>query len=76
MTTKRPQKTSVFQLESLLNEPIYVDCVGDHTVEGTLKGYDQLLNLNVENATFDGVDVGQLLVRGPSVASVLHNVSK
>ena len=75
MSNSKP-KASVFELDSLLNEPVWIDCIGDHTVEGTLKGFDQLLNLNIENGSFDGKQVGNLIVRGPSVMSVLHNVNK
>ena len=45
----KPKREAILDLSKYVNEPIRIKLMGGRQVEGTLKGYDQLLNLVLDN---------------------------
>ena len=44
-----PRKDSILELAKLMDATVHVKCLGGREVEGTLKGYDELVNLVLED---------------------------
>ncbi|KAG0677963.1 Sm-like protein lsm7 [Pichia californica] len=49
--TYAPRRGPIIDLEPVLNKQVYVKLSGGREVEGKLSGYDQLMNLVIEDAT-------------------------
>lgn len=61
-------------LSDSLNQPLSVHLKDGRTLTGTLKGFDDIMNLTLEDATerFEGGErrLGTLVVRGSSLVSI------
>jgi len=44
-----PRKESILELSKLMDATVHVKCLGGRELEGTLKGYDELVNLVLED---------------------------
>lgn len=44
-----PRKDSILELAKLMDATVHVKCLGGRELEGTLKGYDELVNLVLED---------------------------
>ena len=56
-----------------MEKNVSVKMNGNRKVNGTLRGYDQFMNLVLDNATEDGNDtknIGQIVIRGNSVVQL------
>lgn len=51
--TEKPQhrKESILELAKMMDTVVQVKCLGGRELQGTLKGYDDLVNLVLENCT-------------------------
>lgn len=49
--TYAPKRGPIIDLEPVLNKKVYVKVSGGREIEGILSGYDQLMNLVIEDAT-------------------------
>mmetsp|Transcript_17044 Transcript_17044/g.46864 ORF Transcript_17044/g.46864 Transcript_17044/m.46864 type:complete len:110 (-) Transcript_17044:295-624(-) len=47
--TRPPRKDSILELAKLMDARVHVKCLGGRELEGTLKGYDELVNLVLED---------------------------
>lgn len=78
-----PRKESILELAKLMDATVHVKCLGGRELEGTLKGYDELVNLVLEDCEEylrDPVDpekitdqkrkLGLVVVRGTQVSLV------
>ena len=60
-------------LKKYMEKNVSVKMNGNRKVNGTLRGYDQFMNLVLDNATEDGNDtknIGQIVIRGNSVVQL------
>ena len=60
-------------LKKYMEKNVSIKMNGNRKVNGTLRGYDQFMNLVLDNATEDGNDtknIGQIVIRGNSVVQV------
>lgn len=48
---KPPRKESILELAKMMDTVVKVKCLGGRELEGTLKGYDDLVNLVLEDCT-------------------------
>lgn len=44
-----PRKDSILELAKMMDASVHVKCLGGRELEGTLKGYDELVNLVLED---------------------------
>jgi U6 snRNA-associated Sm-like protein LSm7 len=44
-----PKKESILELQKLMDSTVRVKCVGGRELKGVLKGYDELVNLVLED---------------------------
>eukprot|EP00535_Pseudo-nitzschia_heimii_P000825 CAMPEP_0197183696 /NCGR_PEP_ID=MMETSP1423-20130617/8053_1 /TAXON_ID=476441 /ORGANISM="Pseudo-nitzschia heimii, Strain UNC1101" /LENGTH=119 /DNA_ID=CAMNT_0042634307 /DNA_START=18 /DNA_END=377 /DNA_ORIENTATION=+ len=44
-----PRKDSILEIAKLLDASVHVKCLGGRELEGTLKGYDELVNLVIDD---------------------------
>eukprot|EP00529_Nitzschia_sp_RCC80_P034982 CAMPEP_0113483444 /NCGR_PEP_ID=MMETSP0014_2-20120614/23436_1 /TAXON_ID=2857 /ORGANISM="Nitzschia sp." /LENGTH=112 /DNA_ID=CAMNT_0000376989 /DNA_START=93 /DNA_END=431 /DNA_ORIENTATION=+ /assembly_acc=CAM_ASM_000159 len=78
-----PRKESILELAKLMDAPVRVKCLGGREMTGTLKGYDDLLNLvldDCEEFLRDPTDhekisdnkrkLGQVVIRGTQVSLI------
>lgn len=47
--SRPPRKESILELAKLMDATVQVKCLGGRQLEGTLKGYDELVNLVLED---------------------------
>mmetsp|Transcript_13366 Transcript_13366/g.28028 ORF Transcript_13366/g.28028 Transcript_13366/m.28028 type:complete len:107 (-) Transcript_13366:1802-2122(-) len=47
--SRPPRKESILELAKLMDARVHVKCLGGRELEGTLKGYDELVNLVLED---------------------------
>lgn len=64
-------------LKKYLDRSVSVKLNGNRTVRGTLRGFDQFMNLVIEDAvhvvsTAEQHRIGQIVVRGNSVLRIEH----
>jgi U6 snRNA-associated Sm-like protein LSm7 len=45
-----PKKESILELTKLIDAKVHVKCLGGREIVGTLKGYDELVNLVLDDA--------------------------
>ena len=45
-----PKKESILELTKMIDAKVHVKCLGGREVVGTLKGYDELVNLVLDDA--------------------------
>lgn len=45
-----PKKESILELTKMIDARVHVKCLGGREVVGTLKGYDELVNLVLDDA--------------------------
>jgi U6 snRNA-associated Sm-like protein LSm7 len=78
-----PRKESILELAKLMDAKVRVKCLGGRELEGTLKGYDELVNLvlddcdeflrdpeDPEKVTDNTRKLGLVVVRGTQVSLV------
>jgi U6 snRNA-associated Sm-like protein LSm7 len=46
---KNPKKDSILELAKLMDATVRVKCLGGRELQGTLKGYDELVNLVLDD---------------------------
>ncbi|KAF8999788.1 hypothetical protein BDQ17DRAFT_1360385 [Cyathus striatus] len=70
----KPKREAILDLSKYVNERIRVKFTGGREVTGVLKGYDQLLNLVLDNVTEEVHDpeprirsLGLVVLRGPTI---------
>ncbi|KAI0033514.1 hypothetical protein K488DRAFT_47584, partial [Vararia minispora EC-137] len=73
-TMDKPKREAILDLSKYVNERIRVKFTGGREVTGVLKGYDQLLNLVLDEVTEDVQDpeprtrsLGLAVLRGPTI---------
>ena len=47
--SRPPRKESILELAKLMDARVHVKCLGGRELEGTLRGYDELVNLVLED---------------------------
>ena len=76
---ERPKRESIIDLSRFIDKQVHVKFQGGREATGKLKGYDQLLNLVIEDATEYSRDtedsqktrkLGLVVCRGPAVTVV------
>jgi U6 snRNA-associated Sm-like protein LSm7 len=78
-----PRKESILELAKLMDATVRVKCLGGRELQGTLKGYDELVNLvlddceeylrdpqDFEKVTDNTRKLGLIVVRGTQVSLV------
>ena len=61
------------EMKRLMNKQLHVSLNGQREVEGVLRGYDQFMNIVLENAVqiqrgdVEGVPLGTVVIRGSSI---------
>jgi len=48
-TTKQPQKESILELAKMMDTVVRVKCLGGRELQGILRGYDDLVNLVLDD---------------------------
>jgi len=73
-TMEKPKREAILDLSKYVNERIRVKFTGGREVTGILKGYDQLLNLVLDEVEEDIVEpqphtrcLGLTVLRGPTI---------
>ncbi|KAA1475778.1 U6 snRNA-associated Sm-like protein LSm7, partial [Dentipellis sp. KUC8613] len=73
-TMDKPKREAILDLSKYVNERIRVKFTGGREVTGVLKGYDQLLNLVLDEVTEEVQDpephirsLGLAVLRGPTI---------
>jgi len=73
----KPKREAILDLSKYVNEPIRVKFTGGREVQGTLKGYDQLLNLVLDDVVEQILEpephtrtLGLAVLRGPTITLV------
>ncbi|KAI5829967.1 U6 snRNA-associated Sm-like protein LSm7, partial [Schizophyllum commune Tattone D] len=73
----KPRREAILDLSKYVNERIRVKFTGGREVTGLLKGYDQLLNLVLDEVTEDVLfpephqrSLGLAVLRGPTITLV------
>lgn len=85
----RPKKDAIINLADYQDKELRVQFTGGREVVGTLKGYDQLMNLVLENVkesirdpATEGAflnqsrDLGTVVVRGPLIQTIAPNLGE
>ena len=76
---ERPKRESIIDLSKFIDKQVHVKFQGGREATGKLKGYDQLLNLVIEDATECARDtedskkvrkLGLVVCRGPAVTVI------
>eukprot|EP00545_Synedropsis_sp_CCMP1620_P001738 CAMPEP_0119013596 /NCGR_PEP_ID=MMETSP1176-20130426/8549_1 /TAXON_ID=265551 /ORGANISM="Synedropsis recta cf, Strain CCMP1620" /LENGTH=105 /DNA_ID=CAMNT_0006966699 /DNA_START=21 /DNA_END=338 /DNA_ORIENTATION=- len=78
-----PKKESILELQKLMDTTVRIKCVGGRELKGILRGYDELVNLvlddcdeflrdpeDMENITDKSRKLGLVVIRGTQVALV------
>ena len=50
MSKAPPRKESILELQKLMDATVRVKCLGGRELQGTLRGYDDLVNLVLDDA--------------------------
>ncbi|KAG6866309.1 hypothetical protein C0991_005776 [Blastosporella zonata] len=76
-TMDKPKREAILDLSKYVNERIRVKFTGGREVTGILKGYDQLLNLVLDEVTEEVLEpephtrsLGLAVLRGPTITLV------
>ncbi|GMM31080.1 Sm-like protein [Martiniozyma asiatica (nom. inval.)] len=70
---RKPQREPILDLETLLDQPIVLTFIGGRALEGTLVGYDSLMNLVITDVKEIGKDERswpKVVVKGSMLATI------